>query len=60
MVKVTEGSLGMGGSATFGEMKNDMVKLSSHAGPCPGMMLVLTGTVMSIFSPRIKNIQAVQ
>ena len=47
--------MGWGGSVTFWDRKNDMVKLSSHAGPAPGMIRVRTGTVMSIFSSEKKK-----
>lgn len=41
--------MGEGGVLTSGDMKNDMVKLFSQAGPCPGVIMVRTGAVIAIF-----------
>ena len=53
-------SVGWGGSVTFWDRKNDMLKVLSIAGPSAGlprgMIRVLTGTVMSIISSEIKQV----
>ena len=46
-------SFGWGGFFRDSEMKKDMVKLLSHAGPWPGWISTNTGAVMAIFSPVI-------
>ena len=56
-VRVTLGLLGCGGSVTFGDMKNDILKSSLHAGPWPGKILSVTGAVISIFSSGQKGVK---
>ena len=50
LFNVTVESVGAGGSATLLDMKKDIVKLLSHAGPWPGISRIKTGAVMAIFS----------
>ncbi len=47
----TFSAVGLGGLGWYlNGTKNETVKLLSHAGPCPGITLVITGAVIGTFS----------
>jgi hypothetical protein len=52
-------SVGCGGFLTLLDIKKDMVKLLSQAGPGPGIKRITTGAVIAIFSSKIKRVMSI-